>query len=139
MKGLVVFVAALVALLLAATWGHGRDGAACPAIGYSSSLVVELATDWPADQAHSVTIECDEPCGVPPMDGEEAASTRTAVLAGGEAVVDWFGLGDSVLVTVLDAEGARLAQVDVDLDWVRVGGTEECGGPLEATVNVPAP
>jgi hypothetical protein len=127
----------LLALLLAGC--DGPSTYACPAIGYSSSLVVELAPDWPADHAHSVTIECDEPCGVPPMDGGDAASTRTAVLADGTARFVWFGDGNSVLVTVLGVDGTLLAEVDADLDWVRVGGTEECGGPREATVTVPAP
>jgi hypothetical protein len=112
---------------------------ACPAVGYSSSLVVELAPDWPADQAHSVTIECDEPCAVPPMDGGEAAGTPTAVLADGAAHFDWLGDEASAVVTVLGADGTPLAEVDAELDWVRVGGTEECGGPLDATVTVPAP
>ncbi|MCW2510355.1 MAG: hypothetical protein JWP68_3503 [Modestobacter sp.] len=127
----------LLALLLA-----GCDGPsmyACPAIGYSSSLVVELAPDWPADHAHSVTIECDEPCGVPSMDGGDAASTRTAVLAEGAALFDWVGDEASVVVTVRAADGAELAKVDAELEWVRVGGSEECGGPLEATVTIPAP
>jgi hypothetical protein len=112
---------------------------ACPAVGYSSSLVVELAPDWPAGQAQSVTIECDEPCAVPPMDGGEAAGTPTAVLADGAALFDWFGDQPSVVVTVLDGDGAELTSLQTELDWVRVGGTEECGGPLDATVTVPAP
>jgi len=46
---------------------------------------------------------------------------------------------DAVAVTVLAADGAELAGVDVELDRVRVGGSAECGGPSEATVTVPAP
>jgi hypothetical protein len=128
----------LLALLLAGCAGPLTYDA-CPAVGYSSSLVVELAPDWPADQEHSVTIECDEPCGVPPMDGGEAATTRTSVLADGAALFDWVGDEASVVVTVRAADGAELAEVDAELEWARVGGSEECGGPVQATVTIPAP
>jgi hypothetical protein len=46
---------------------------------------------------------------------------------------------DSVVVTVLGPDGATLADLETDLDWRRVGGTEECGGPMTASVVVPAP
>ena len=36
-------------------------------------------------------------------------------------------------------DGGVLAGLSADLDWQRVGGSEECGGPHEATVTVPAP
>jgi hypothetical protein len=45
---------------------------------------------------------------------------------------------DTVVITVLDADGAMQADVQTDLDWVRVGGSEECGGPMHAAVTVPA-
>jgi hypothetical protein len=45
----------------------------------------------------------------------------------------------TVAVTVLGPDGAVLAAVDGAPDWVRVGGSAECGGPHEATVTVPAP
>ena len=46
---------------------------------------------------------------------------------------------ESVVVTVLGADGSDLAEVSADLEWHRVGGSEECGGPMETTVTVPAP
>ncbi|HYO35192.1 MAG TPA: hypothetical protein VER97_03890 [Geodermatophilus sp.] len=45
----------------------------------------------------------------------------------------------TVEVTVLGPDGAVLAEVEADPDRVRLGGSEECGGPHEATVTVPAP
>lgn len=45
----------------------------------------------------------------------------------------------SVAVRVLDRDGTELSRVEAGPDGVRVGGTEECSGPHEATVTVPAP
>ena len=46
---------------------------------------------------------------------------------------------DSAVVTVLAADGTVLAEEERDLDWVRVGGSAACGGPMEAAVEVAAP
>jgi hypothetical protein len=48
-------------------------------------------------------------------------------------------LPDSAVLTILGPDGTELAELDADLDWRRVGGTEECGGPSAASVVVPAP
>ena len=46
---------------------------------------------------------------------------------------------DSVDVRVLGPDGSVPAGLEAGLDRVRVGGSEECGGPMEAGVTVPAP
>ena len=46
---------------------------------------------------------------------------------------------ETVAVAVLGPDGAVLAELTADLEWARVGGSAECGGPHEATVTVPAP
>ncbi|GAB3536755.1 hypothetical protein GCM10027403_18530 [Arthrobacter tecti] len=38
----------------------------------------------------------------------------------------------TVTVRALDAAGNLLAEDEFALDWIRVGGSEECGGPMEA-------
>jgi hypothetical protein len=43
----------------------------------------------------------------------------------------------AVTLTVSQA-GEDVVSVTVQPEWVRVGGTEECGGPLEAEIVVPA-
>ena len=64
----------------------------------------------------------------------------TAALRGTSAALSFvLSSPDTVVVTVLGADGGTLAEVEADLDWVRVGGSEECGGPGEASVVVPAP
>jgi hypothetical protein len=42
------------------------------------------------------------------------------------------GSGDSASVTLraLAANGTVLAELDHDLLWTRVGGSEQCGGPV---------
>ena len=134
MKGLAAFVLGLVALLLAATWGGGST--ACPAIAWGSSLRIELADGWPA--ADAVRIQCPSPCGLP-VDPVEGAPDEVVVqLTGTTAFVSSpMGAPETITVSVLGADGSVLTEVRLDLDWVRVGGTEECGGPLEATATVP--
>jgi len=118
------------ALALAGCAGEG--GVACPAIGWSNGLTVELAEDWPAVDGGSVRIECSSPCGAAYPAGTPLTGTTAAVQ------VD-MTTPDSVVVTVLAADETEVAEVDAALDWVRVGGSERCGGPSEATVTVPAP
>ena len=120
------------------------DGAptACPAIGWGSTLTVRLAPDWPPGEGRSVQVGCPDPCGLPALDGTPSGPIRTgaAPLTGSSASVSFvMETPDAVVLTVLGPDGAVLAEVDAGLDWVRVGGSEECGGPHEAGVSVPAP
>jgi|SRR4051812_9766546 hypothetical protein len=117
----------------------------CPAIAYLPTLVVRLAADWPPGADRSVQVDCDSPCeflfpsstgGSP---GSTNATTSTPVpVTGSEARVVLLRQPDSVVVTVSDPSGP-LTSVEDELTWKRVGGSEDCGGPMEATVPVPAP
>jgi hypothetical protein len=130
--------AALAALLVGLSWGH--DSVACPAIGWGSSVRVELTGDWSAQPVGVVELECSTPC------------ERLAVLdeVTGEPVqldeavdpLSWPVFGEqpgSALATVRATDGTQLARVESQLEFERVGGTEECGGPTETTVRLPAP
>lgn len=97
----------------------------CPAVGWTNGLTVRLAEDWPPGEGRAVRVDGVE--GVTPVTGRDTA------------VVFPMATPDSVEVAVLAPDGAVLAQVDAAPDWVRVGGSEECGGPHAATVTVPAP
>jgi hypothetical protein len=46
---------------------------------------------------------------------------------------------ETVEVAVLGSDEAVLAETTAAPEWVRVGGSEQCGGPHQATVTVPAP
>ncbi|WP_156642181.1 hypothetical protein [Arthrobacter sp. B6] len=41
-----------------------------------------------------------------------------------------FGSPSEVTVRALAADGTVLAEPEHDLVWTRVGGTEQCGGPV---------
>jgi hypothetical protein len=138
-KGLLVFAVALGALLWAASRAGGPD-VVCPAIGWGSAVRVELTGDWSAQPVGVVELECSTPC------------ERLTVLdeVTGEPVqlheavdpLSWPVFGErpgSAVATVLAPDGSELARVESQLEFERVGGTEECGGPTEATVRVPAP
>jgi hypothetical protein len=126
-------------LALAACDGVGQ---ACPAIGWGSTLTVELAPDWPPGEGRSVEVGCPEPCGLPALGSTPSGPIREGVapLTGTSTALSFvMETPDSVVVPVLGPDGAVLAEVAADLDWERVGGSEECGGPMAATVTVPAP
>jgi hypothetical protein len=121
---------AAAVLALAGCDGVGR---ACPAIAWGNGLAVELADDWPPGEGRSVQVGCLQPCGLEVPEG-------VAPLDGDRATVSFLlETPDEVDVAVLGPDGAVLAQLTADLEWVRVGGSDECGGPHEATVTVPAP
>jgi hypothetical protein len=107
-----------------------RSAVVCPAIAYGSTLVVRLAADWPPDGHRSVQVDCGSPCELPT--GSSVPGT------GSQARVVMFDPPDSLTVTVSDASGP-LTSVEVEPTWNRVEGSEECGGPIEATVTVAAP
>ncbi|MGY1749399.1 hypothetical protein [Modestobacter sp. SYSU DS0511] len=108
---------------------------ACPAIGYLPSVLVELTGDWSGHPVGSVQLDCSSPCERPTLDDPPAEDDPT--------VLGWIvpsgPLPDSAVATVRAPDGSVLAEVEAGLDFERVGGSAECGGPMEATVEVPAP
>lgn len=127
--------AGLLALLLTACGPAG--GTACPAVGWGRTVEVRLTGDWSAPPVGSVRIECSPAC--PPLAiRDEATGDPVPSDPLRRGVPFGAPVPDSAVVTVLAADGAVLAEVAADLDWVRVGGSEECGGPTRATVTVPA-
>ncbi|RBY89150.1 hypothetical protein DQ244_15450 [Blastococcus sp. TBT05-19] len=112
-------------------------GTVCSAVGWSNELVVEFADGWPAVEG-GVTIECEPACYTDPLVDAETATVDPADGGAAGALLD-MSTPDSVVVRVLGPDGTRLTELEAELEWRRVGGTEECGGPHEATVVVPAP
>jgi hypothetical protein len=134
-------VRALAALLLAGTTVAGCDSTtACPAIGWGRTLTVALADGWPPATGRTVLLECAAPCEV--LKAEPGTPGPASAPLTGTSVVFAVTGGttpESVTVTVADAAGTELARLETRPEWARVGGSEECGGPSEATVVVPAP
>jgi hypothetical protein len=126
----------MTAALALAACGAGAE-TVCPAIGWSNTLSVGLADGWRAVDG-TLLVECSGPCG---MYGREGPRDEVSVpLSGASTVVQLdMTAPDSVILTVVGADGTELTRHDADLDWDRVGGSEECGGPHTASVVVPAP
>lgn len=147
----------LVAVLAASLAGCMTE--ACPAIGWSSSLTVELTGD--TSQVHLVELCSEGVCSGPvqraPDQGSKVFSTvpTTGAVSMG-TVREGRELDDpsmfsasrvddntwrmgfmmqaptAVTVRALTDGGKVLAEEDFILKWKRVGGSEQCGGPMKA-------
>lgn len=141
----------LVAVLAATLTGCMTD--ACPAIGWSNSLTVELAGD--ASRVDVVEVCSEDVCSdqmqraldegvmteVPPSTGavsEEREPKELSLYSASRVDDDTWTIGfmmqapTAVSVRALTGEGTVLAEEDFTLEWKRVGGSERCGGPGEA-------
>ena len=155
----------LVAVVAALLTGCGSRETVCPAIMHGASLTVRLADDWPPGAAERATLRCPDGdvCGAiapsdltvlpqpeavpvpspgtaPPPTPEPSPgnSGTTQELDGGAASWSVMGAREELVVSVSGPDGV-LIETMVRPDWVRVGGTAECGGPATAEVVVPAP
>ncbi|MGY1724924.1 hypothetical protein ACI79W_17950 [Blastococcus sp. SYSU DS0533] len=109
----------------------------CPAVDHGRTLIVQLADDWSAAEGHTVEVRCEEPCGLVQRDDDELTREVSGALVGSTARLPVMAMPGSVVVRVLGPQGPEAAVAE-SLSWSRVGGTEECGGPMEAVVVVPA-
>jgi hypothetical protein len=119
-------------------------GFACPAIDYGRTVRITL-TD-PRPDLHLLLCN-GEGCMPPATEGPQSAGPApprdTVVTTRGDSVGGWtaepIGYGPAFGYRLRDAAGVVVAQGEIAVEWVRVGGTERCGGPLEADVVLPAP
>jgi hypothetical protein len=129
-----VVVAAAVVAGLSSCADHPVRACPASATVVLPNVVVQVDA-WPG--AGSVVLQCLPTC-VESLAGDGPAEL-TAEVVDGLAGFDAFATPASVVITVLGGDGAELTSLQTALDWERVGGTEECGGPMQATVTVPAP
>jgi hypothetical protein len=127
-------------ILLLAGCDSGAIMDACPAIAWGASLSIEL--DAPRPGVHLLV--CDGDC--PPTAGEVATpqplptptGTGEWLSVSGDSETGWTASTDfappAVGYRLRAADGTILAQALVEPEWVQVGGTERCGGPMEAAV-----
>jgi hypothetical protein len=128
---------------------------ACPAIGWVNSVTVELAGD--VSRVDIVQLCADGACSeLRPEPG--TAAPRTVVTTPLDATAQptpeaqpamgpfyaekidadtWrftvsMSSPDHVTAKALSSAGEVIAETDADLDWKRVGGSAQCGGPVEA-------
>ncbi|MFB7797652.1 hypothetical protein [Isoptericola sp. NPDC056134] len=130
-------VAALGIVALAVVAAVVRPGVtapppqACPAIGYSSVLTVTLEGDTTEVAVLQVR---DGDQWQPPYPPDAQVPAIPTSHDGDTWTFTLFSAPRSVQLRVLDDDGDLLARTEVDVGWVRVGGTAECGGPTEAEV-----
>lgn len=159
LTGLTGLIVSSVGALLASI-GTDGDLRACTAIGYSSVLRVEV--EDAASRADRVRLCADEQCSTPDPDTSPVRVTspgsRSAQSSDTDQLPSWAGqsapvedgvatiaplvdLGPGPIdVEVLDVDGAVLVREDgVPVVLLRVGGSRQCGGPMEATVRVIVP
>ena len=129
---------------------------ACPAIGWVNSVTVELAGD--VSRVDAVQLCAEDACSelrpepgtaVPrivvttPLDARasptpEAQPTMAPFYAERIDADTWrftvnMSSPDHVTAKALSSTGEVIAEKDADLDWKRVGGSAQCGGPVEAS------
>ena len=136
-RGLVLAGAAVLAVALS---GCTPFGIACPAIGYVSTVEVVLVGD--IVRADTVRFCDDEdrcsselpPDSAPPTatpdPAEQLAYTAARVDTGHWTITVLTGLPTRGTATAYSAEGTVVGEATATLDWERVGGTEQCGGPM---------
>ena len=159
-----MFRSVLVSISAVVVAGCGTP-AVCPAVLHGASLTVRLADGWGDAERLRVTLRCPDgvecgflapddltvlpepeevpvpPPGSAPMPAPEPspeAGGTSQELDDGEATYFLDGPREELIVTVHGVDRVLLERT-VTPDWVRVGGSVECGGPTEAEVVVPAP
>ena len=125
----------------------GGTAVVCPAVGWVSTITVRLEGDLTA--VDDVQLCTPEGCSVPEVAASQPASPKSAVPsspvdtspptapfdATRTAVNSWSftvrgHLPAEVKTRVLARDGTLLTQQQVQLEWTRAGGSDECGGPM---------
>ncbi|MGA7148461.1 MAG: hypothetical protein WBX17_08260 [Microbacterium sp.] len=117
--------------VLAVTGCAPAEPVACPAVAYMSTL--EIVVDVPG--AEDVLICNDDLCA-PSRAASDAGVTVFPADVDGDVWTFTGQFPDGMTVEVYDAAGELLTSTGIDPDWHRTGGSEECGGPAEASVTV---
>ena len=163
-RRLAVGLAALLCALVTGCTGGFPFEFACPAIGYVSTVRVELvgnaedvaevrlcdgdgdgdgncsapAAEPRMEDAPLVVIEPDdldelvtEPSPVPTREEVPYFATKNDENSWSMDVLS--GLPSDVVVTAYRADGSVAGETSSTLEWVRVGGSEQCGGPMETS------
>ena len=127
-----LFALVIASMLLVA--GCSPVETACPAIGYSSTLSIQLIGD--SSQVSEITV-----CGGSNCVGEEALqeSMRSGYAVQAQQDQDtWtatlFFPEEPLTLLATDSTGEVLFETQIHPEWVRTGGSEECGGPMSAKV-----
>lgn len=129
--------AAAVTLALGGCGGGPLWSQACPAVGWINHVTVNVYGD--SASVTSLAICDGETCARGP--GDTAADMADLWYYVDRDGSTWsFDLGmstpESVTVRAFGADDALLNESTVAPEWVRVGGSEQCGGPHEGTIDL---
>lgn len=130
---LVVVGALVVVALLVSRLSGGAE--VCPAIGYADLLEVVLTGD--TEEVHHLQVrDGGSEVWQPPLPtGPDAQEPAVATSREGDTwSFSLFLQTNPVGLRALDETGTVLTETEKSVDWVRVGGSEACGGPMEARV-----
>lgn len=131
-------LAAATALVASTTAACLPLPVACPAVGYLSALSVTLAQPRADVTLELCLTEGCTPAPLEELSSDEAFAEGLFGEASGDGISGWAvvlgGGGDVVGYRLLATDGTVLAEGAVEPVWVRVGGSEQCGGPAEAEV-----
>lgn len=110
-------------------------GATCTTIGWSNTLVVRV--DGSADVVAAVEVCDDRGCSSEPSrDGVSGFSPPEVTTDGWVFHLADMSLPDRVVVRALDAGHRVVHASEVEPEWERIGGSEQCGGPEKATITL---
>ncbi|MBM7387276.1 hypothetical protein JOE37_000270 [Clavibacter michiganensis] len=131
--------------------GCASSGVACPAIAWANQAEVRLTGSAQAVERVAWVELCDDSaCSRSAEDPRDPdADDRLPMDLTYEAVRSspdvWtmqlvMSAPDAVVLTAYAADASVLATAEADLEWTRVGGSAQCGGPGEADpVDLPIP
>ncbi len=116
--------------------GCGLVPVACSAVGWTNTIVVT----GPAEGVTAVDLCDDRGCGADGASRADLSGIQPPSVDG----ADWtFSLPDMstpdvVSVRATRADGTVIVRDGVAVEWTRVGGSEQCGGPGEARIDLGA-
>lgn len=142
------FLASCVMVLAVAGVTGCVPGNVCTTIGYFSTAEITLAEPRPGltlqlcDGADCEPVPVTGPVGAAPEGSPSPPAEDTGVLdITGNSSSGWTaqftGGQPTIGYRLTDAASQVVGQGDVDVEWVQVGGSAQCGGPREATVELP--
>ncbi|WP_160318944.1 hypothetical protein [Arthrobacter sp. ERGS1:01] len=112
-----------------------RDSGACPPSNWHNHIALTLAGNQArVDEAAAITACTGARCIPPAPTFAKNASAGNGLLSRQEDGSWLFTVGSvppsSVTFRTFDVAGNMLSQQSNVLNWTRVGGTEQCGGPM---------
>ncbi|GAA4046572.1 hypothetical protein [Agromyces indicus] len=143
-----VLAVTAVALTACAPLGEDDD-VDCPAVAYSntarltlseprSGLLLELSREDSSEPDSTKTPVEFRRTGDQPLQVVEETGVDDLT---GDSATGWtaqlVGAYPTLLYRIIDDSRTMVAEGSVEVDWVQVGGTPECGGPMEADITLP--